>query len=234
MEDVKLIKVLLGITTTFGSDWEAKIKELKKLRLQEVAIFLTCLNKAQRMEFYRLIGETGIREIPFVHARGDMEPWELDYLITNYKTQAFTLHTIREYPRFYDYKNFKDKIFIENVYHVFDEKEINNFGGICLDISHMENDRLSRKENFKANEKFLEKVKIGCNHVSAIKNLSFKDSRGFATFSCHMLKNKLEMDYLKNYPLKYFSSIVALELENSIKEQLKIRDYVLKIIKNLN
>jgi len=41
-------KVLLGLTTTFGSDWRAKIKEIDKLKIQEIALFPTCLGEKNR------------------------------------------------------------------------------------------------------------------------------------------------------------------------------------------
>jgi hypothetical protein len=39
-----------------------------------------------------------------------------------------------------------------------------------------------------------------------------------------------DFDYLKNYPRKYFPPIIALELENSLKEQLQAKEYIEKIM----
>jgi hypothetical protein len=38
------------------------------------------------------------------------------------------------------------------------------------------------------------------------------------------------MDYLKKYPKRYFSQFIAIELGNTIKQQLKVRDYIMKKI----
>ena len=47
----------------------------------------------------------------------------------------------------------------------------------------------------------------------------------------HFVNNLKEFDYLKELPRKIFSKVIALELENSIKEQLKFKDYIVKLMK---
>jgi len=44
------------------------------------------------------------------------------------------------------------------------------------------------------------------------------------------LEDFSELDYLRKYPKDYFSSLIALELENTIKEQLKAKEYILDIL----
>jgi len=226
-------KVLPSITTAtkHGSTWREKIKEVNELKLKEVALFPTCLEKKERKELYSLLEKSTIRSIPFVHLRSDMELWELDYLVSKFKTKAFNIHTQREYPMIHDYLKYKEIIYIENTYKPLDEKEIKEFGGICLDLAHLEN-RRRVKDKFQYNIKLIEKYPIGCNHVSAIWQTSHVSSRGVDSYDRHWLKDFSQLDYLKRYPLKYFSPLVAVELENPIKEQLKIRDYIIKIIKS--
>ena len=121
-------------------------------------------------------------------------------------------------------------IFIENVYHPLDEKEIKKFGGICLDIAHLENDRFQEPEKFEHNLKLLEKYPISCNHISCFTKSLRRDERGYLRYDTHLMRNLSQLDYLKNYPPKYFSSIVAIELENTIEKQLEVRDYLIKKI----
>ena len=45
-------------------------------------------------------------------------------------------------------------------------------------------------------------------------------------FDFHVLESFSEMDYLKNYPQEYFPEYMAIELENSLAEQLKIKEYL--------
>ena len=132
--------ILPAITTIF--DWRDKIKEVKELGLREVSLFLTCVDFKERQEFYSLLKDTKVDKVSFVHLRQDMTKDEIDYLIKNYHTQAFNIHTKREYPYSKDYLQYKDMIYIENVYGSLDENEIKEFAGICLDFSHLEEDRL--------------------------------------------------------------------------------------------
>jgi hypothetical protein len=223
-------KILVSITTTQGSDWQGKIKEIEKLGLKETALFPTCFKKEEREKLYALLREAGIRNIPFVHIRNDMAPQELDYLIDEFKVKAFNLHSNSEYPFIHDYSRHRKMIYIENVYSPLEEREIKEFGGVCLDVSHLENDRIHEPDKFRHNLEVFEKYPIGCNHLSCFQKTLRRDEDGYLRLDSHSLKKLSEMDYLKNYPKKYFSDIIAIELENTIKEQLKVRDYLIEEI----
>jgi hypothetical protein len=217
--------------TTISKNWPEKIKEVGKLGLEEVCFFPTCLNEKDRKKAYDLLKKTSVKEIPVVHIKEEMKPAELNYLVENYNTEAFTLHTPREYPLLYDYSKYRERLFIENVFHLFNEKELDYFGGICLDLSHLENERILHKEMFKNVKKMLEKYKIGCNHISAVKKTTHRNKRDHNPhFDSHYFKNLSEFDYLKKYPKNYFSDMIAIELENNIKEQLLAKKHILKIL----
>jgi hypothetical protein len=223
-------KILPSITTTPNSDWRAKIKEINKLGLKEAALFPTCLNKKERQEMYKLLENSTIKAIPLVHIRNDMPPEELDYLIKKFQVEAFNKHTHSEFPFQHRYSKHRKMIFIENVYHPFDEKELKRFGGICLDVSHLENDKLIKPEKFEHNKRAIDKYPIGCNHISCIQKTLRHDEKDELCYYSHFLRKLSQLDYLKKYPKKYFSPIVALELENTIETQLKVRDYLINKI----
>ncbi|MBI4101643.1 MAG: hypothetical protein HY443_01615 [Candidatus Nealsonbacteria bacterium] len=223
-------RILLSITTTNNNDWRARLQEAKELGVKELALFPTCLDFEDRQALYSALPEFSIENIPFCHLRSDMGVEELDFLVKNYHTKAFNTHMEIEYPRVRDWSKYQKIIFIEFVYHKLDEKELKEFGGICLDISHLEDDRLLHRENYEHNLKVLEKYPIGCNHISAVRKLSRVDEVGQERFDFHRLDDLSELDYLRGYPEKYFSPLCAIELENSIPEQLKVRDYINKII----
>ncbi len=226
-------KILLTITTTSGSDWRNKIKEINELGIEKISVFPTALDKKERQKMYELLEASCVKSIPFIHLRNDMDIEELDYFVKNYKTEVFNTHTEREYPLLRDHSKYKNVIFVENVYKPFDEKELQKFGGICLDISHLENDRRLRKDIFNKNIETLKKFTIGCNHISGISEEIYKDDLNEERCSPHFLENLSQLDYIKNYPLEYFSPYIALELENSIKEQMNIRNYISDMIKAL-
>jgi len=229
---IKPIKIFPTITTISKGLWRNKIEEVKKLKLKEVFLFLTALNKKERKQLYELLEKTEVEKIPFVHIRSDMEVSELDYLVENYQTKAFNLHTEKQYPFIYDYGKYKNIIYIENtVAFPLDEEEIKDFAGICLDLSHLENVRLLDIKSYKHNIKILNKYPIGCNHISAVRKQSFFEKNKIK-YNCHYLQDLSELDYLKKYPANYFSDFMAIELENSIEEQLKVKDYIINLLKN--
>jgi len=220
------MNIFPAITTTKDSDWRKMIKEAKKMELKEICFFLTCLDLSQRNEFYELA--KGLNA-PFAHLRSDMELWELDYLIKNHSTQVFNIHSAFQYPFKYDYSRYAKMIFIEN-HTSFHKKELDKFGGICLDLSHLENDRLTEKGLFEAKIRILEEYPIGCNHISAVRENLHEDEYGNVAYANHMFQKLSEFDYLKRYPKEYFSDFVALELENSLADQLRAKSYILSLL----
>lgn len=229
-DTVNNMLILPTITTITGSAWLAKLAEVKKFKLEEICLFLTCLNREQRKEAFRLLQETNIKRIPFVHLRSDMELEELDFLSKHYKTAVFNIHTQREFPLLSDFGPYRKSVCIENTYEPFDEAELQAFGGICLDLSHLENDRILRPDNYRMNVAVLEKNQPKCSHISAIKKETFVDEEGHTRITNHHFDDLSELDYLAKYPLAYFGAVAALELENTIEEQLRAKEYISTLI----
>ncbi|MFH1780989.1 MAG: hypothetical protein ABH841_03240 [Candidatus Nealsonbacteria bacterium] len=226
------MKILSAITTITPEAWRSKITEIKKFKLREVCLFLTCLNAEERQELYSLLSDTSIQCVPFVHIRTDMTIQELEFLEQTYGTKLFNIHSLKEFPLIYDYGSRKKRICVENNHYTFEEREIQEFGGTCLDLSHLENDRLLHPESYRRIINFLTKYPPRCSHVSAIKKKPFLNGNGFQRYDIHTLADLSEFDYLKRYPLEYFGQIAAIELENPIKEQLEVQEYINALIKN--
>jgi len=174
---LKREQFLPAVTTTndyeLGTSWQEKIKEIKTLGLKKVAIFPTCLETEQKKEMYALLEKSGVKEIPLVHIRTDMTLDELDYLVDNFKTKAFNVHPVKLHPMPYDYSKYKDIIYIENVHPLFEEEEVKNLAGICLDFSHLENDKRLNPKIYSQIIKMLKKYPVGCNHISAVRKKAF-------------------------------------------------------------
>lgn len=214
-----------------GSLWKDKIKEATELGLKKTAVFLTCLSECQRRDFYCLLEKSSIKEVPFVHIRSDMSPSELGYFEKKFKTKVFNTHSSKQYPLKHDLKEYRKKLFIENTF-PWDEKEIKEFAGVCLDFSHLKDAELLRPNDYENNLKVLRKYSIGCNHISALneKVVYFESEEGKTPFySSHIFTNLSQFDYLKQYPKEFFSRYCAIELENSLKEQIKAIDYIYEI-----
>lgn len=232
------IRILPTITTISKAKWVDKIDEINRFKLDEIAVFPTCLDAGERKRLYGMLERSSVKRIPYVHLRSDMDIPEMEYLMRKFNTQVFNVHTSREFPFEHNYSKYAHLIYMENIYYPLDEGEIKKFAGICVDFSHLENDRILYKDKYEHNVSLLEKYKIGCNHLSAIKKETSVDDgskydRLSIRYDSHELGDLSELDYLKNYPRRYFSDFVAIELENSIEEQLKVKKYLEKLISNL-
>src|SRR4030042_5018689 len=154
-------KLYPTIVTTDGKQLE-KLKEADRLGLREVCVFPTAIGLAKRKVFYQKLEQSQIKKVPIVHLRSDMAPWEIEYFINCYQTEIFNTHSNLEFPRQYDWSKYRKKIYLENVVLVLNEKEIGEFAGLCLDFSHLENDRLLRPKIYAQIIKMIEKHPCGC------------------------------------------------------------------------
>ena len=233
-------EILLGLTTTPRSDWREKTKEIDQLSLKKIALFPTYLKIKDREELYGLLEKSSIKRIPHVHLRDDMEKWELDYLSEKYKTKLFNIHIWDNLNKILkNYSAYLDKIYIEN--NVATGKEFVNslkkVAGICLDFSHYHDLWVIQKiPSYAGFPALLKKHTIGCCHISAIRKKSvpynswdIKVPEINKLFSCHLLNDFSELDYVKKY-IDYLPKYVSIELENSFQEQLRVKKYLEKII----
>jgi len=225
--------ILPTITTAKGSNWKEKIAEINILGLEEIALFPTCLTEEERVELYEILKKTNLKSIPFVHLRSDFKEEEIAWLRENYHTKVFNTHSERLYPLKYPWDKYKkDLIYIENTHLGFPEDELQEYAGVCIDFSHLENDKIIFPERYEQSIRMIKNHKIGCAHLSAIRNEQKHDPEKpeEIRFDYHILENLSELDYLKNYPQEFFPEFMAIELENSLAEQLKIKEYLKSII----
>ena len=222
-------KILVTLTTT-NSSWREKIEEVKNFELKEIALFLTGLNRQEREECYRGLAKTGLKKIPFVHLRSDMSAEEIKFLIKNYQTEVFNIHSEEEFPLKDGLTSWANRIYLENTDLLLGEEELKKWAGICLDLSHLEDDRHLNPKRYKKYLKLIEKYPVGVNHVSAVRKKVFRQPEFGLVKSAHFLKSLNELDYLKNYPANFFAPLIAIELENSLEEQLKIKTYLEELL----
>ncbi|MEK9158643.1 MAG: hypothetical protein AAB673_01455 [Patescibacteria group bacterium] len=225
-------KIYPTITTTTGSDWRGKIEELKDLKLTEAALFPTPLKSKERQELYNLLEKTPLKHVPFVHLRTDMDGDEVEYFIKRWGTRIFNVHPFLFDPLPATLKKFKDLIYIENNSVIWSESDVNQVAGLCVDFSHLEDTRRTNKGFYMSDLAMLETHLAGCAHISAISAEPYSNQEtNKIQYSKHYLDNLSEVDYLLGYPAKYFPPVIAIELENSLKEQLEIKEYIVKLLK---
>ena len=217
--------ILPGLTTTSGSDWRAKIREIDRLRIREVALFPTCLESGEREELYRRLQETGLESIPHVHLRGeDMTPRELAFLVDRYRARAFNIYSPAEFPVNFDYSRFADRIYIENTGFVPALDELAGFAGLCVDFAHWESGLLTENRKYRDFRVLVERIPVGCCHVSALSATPVMCHDG-PSYDNHWLSDFSALDYIRKY-VRYFPDIVSIELENPLAEQLEVSRFL--------
>jgi hypothetical protein len=218
------------ITTTAGSSWESKINDAKELQIDEVAVFPTCLDVEERKKLYFALEKSYIKKIPFVHLRNDSELWEVEYFIKKFNTSIFNIHSVHQNGEINpELIKFKNIICVEN-HHVFDDEELSKWGGICLDFAHMENEIMLNEKKEAEFLSVIQKHPIRCGHISVIKNAFKVSETGEISYDSHSLSDLSELDYLRRYPVAYFDSCCAIELENGLEKQLEVIEYIKKLL----
>ena len=225
----KKFKIFPTITTTSNSNWKKKIKDIANLGIKEACFFTTGLKPDERKVAYKLLEKTGIKHIPLVHLKHDSTIDEIEYFIHRYGTELFNIHSKKEFKLKHDLSPYRDKISMEfTLFPITDE--LPSWAGICLDTAHVEEQRLKKTPLYKSFKESLKKFPTNVWHISAIKPEPFlHPGINKLIHSCHTYKELSEFDYLKRYK-KYISPVIALELENSIEDQLKAKKYIEKIL----
>ena len=228
-------RILLGLTTITPGEWRNKVKEIDELGLKEIAIFPTSLDPVERWELYGLLEKTGLKTIPFVHLRNDMEFEEIDFIANRFRVEIFSVHSETDhYSPAVDYKKYFKMIYVENTPgHVPTENDLKKYAGLCFDLSHWESCDLEKAENNRESRQLrilAGEHKIGVNHISAIKpeivhSYDKLAKMDFYGYDDHYVNNLSEVDYIKKYK-DYLADIISLEMENSLKRQLEIKKYL--------
>ena len=219
----KQLEIYPSITTT--SDYQNQIKEINELAINTVCLFPTGIDFLERKRLYTLLEKSSVKEIPFVHIRHDMREEELDYFMKRFKTRLFNIHSqIHSSFRLEnDLSKYNKFIYVETTRHPLDGT-LYKYAGICLDTAHVENQRLKKTKVYESFMQSLNKHPFGITHISAIAQ-NPRLENGDVNYDEHKFKNLSEFNYVKSYA-KYFSKIIALELENSIHDQLKVKSYL--------
>lgn len=219
-----MTEILPTITSTAG-DWREKIQEAAALGLKRVCFFPTMIPAAERPEACRLLEGSGIEEIPFVHLRSDFTAAEIDYFIRRFHTGRFNIHVREEYPWPEGLPAYRDRVYVENTIYRLDE-DVKQWAGLCLDVSHLEAARLVLPPLYEHVLSLLATAPVGCWHVSAISSTWAGPPR---RPDRHRLEKLSELDYAARYR-EWLPPVVAMELENSLTEQVEAAAYLKKLL----
>lgn len=219
-------RILISITGRTTADWKNKLLEIEKYKLTKIALFLEFYSKKERQKIYEALLSSNIKKIPVVHARNDMSKDEFAFLKKKFKTKCFTIHE-NGFKYLEKWEGFHQKLFLELNYndHVSRIVELDKIGGFCVDLSHFKaaQERCTKEFNYiLKNKKFKKKFKY--NHLNGYSYARKKD--------IHTIRTLKDFEYLKTLPKFVFGRYIALEMFNSIKEQLKFKKYLHEILKN--
>lgn len=228
------MKLLPALTTIVKDEWRNKINEIDVLGIKEIGLFPTAINFNERQELYKLLEKTNLQKIPFVHLREeDMDETEINYFVKRWSAEIFNVHPMVHSENFPD--DLVAMTYVENTTEL-PEESLRGFAGICLDFSHLENDRRNNPASYENIMNLANKYPIGCAHIGAVypepveslwKGMGHDPKR----FDYHHAESNEQFDYLRNYPREMLPNIAAIELENPLSEQLKFRDYILDMLK---
>lgn len=217
-------KILISITGGREKHWKSKLAEIEKYKIKEIALFLECFNKKQRDKIYSAVLSSKIKKIPLVHIRNDMTKQELTFLSKNFKTKYFTIHE-SSFRYLKKWNGFYKQLFLEMNTDNFVPKavKVNKIGGFCIDLSHF---KIGEKKSSKELEYILKRKNIRryfvCNHLNGY---SYKRNKDL-----HTVKSLKDFSYLKKLPKFLFGKFIALEVNNSITEQMKFKRHVIKLL----
>lgn len=217
----KLSKRILVGLGALESHWKEQLKEIDKLKIRKISLFLECMESPERKKIYNALLDSKVEQIPLVHIRGDMERTELLFLKRNFESSFFTIHE-DEFKFLPKWKDFHKALFLEMNHDSFisESIKIEKIGGFCVDLSHfkMAEEKWSKEFEYMIQKKKVSKY-FACNHLNGYSYELNSDS--------HVIKDLKEFNYLKTLPNFLFSKVIALEMGNSIAEQLRFKKYLL-------
>jgi hypothetical protein len=214
-----LNKIYLGITGENNSDWQLKLKEISERKIDSVAVFLGRFEKDEREFLRRSLLESTVKHVPLVHLRNDTGIDELEFFVTHFDTKHFNIHE-NAFDFIEQWNGHLDKLYLEMNYDnsIPGNVAVEKIGGFCVDLAHLKSaiDREAVDADFILEKKG--KADFACNHLNGY-SCSGK-------WDLHFVTDLKDFDYLTSLPKYVFGDIVALELDNSIEDQIKFRDRI--------
>lgn len=192
--------------------------------MDEAALFLEHLEKDDRNGVYSALEKSDIKNIPLVHLRSDMSHEEVKMLDKNYKAKYFTIHE-DHFNIIHHWRGFYKKLYLEMSTDNFvaSNVKIEKIGGFCVDLAHYKKQSVLNNKDYKYVYDRRNNLSLFvCNHLSGYDPKKNMDM--------HSIKSKKDFLYLKKLPKFVFGKLIAFEINNSIKKQLALKNYVESLI----
>lgn len=207
-------------------DWEGQLKEINELGLEKAAVFVEWLEKPQREQIYEALLKSCVKEVPFVHLRDDTDGSDIRFFAENFNTRFFNIHE-EHFNVLERWKGYWHMLYLEMNYdsRIAENIDVEKIGGFCVDFSHFKSaiDRGAKEASFIFSEK--NKAKFACNHLNGYDAVKKTD--------VHLVCDIKQLDYLITLPKFIFGDIIALEMTNTIKEQLEFKKFIVDLLDKL-
>lgn len=212
--------LLVSVTGSRREDWQGKLKEIDNYGLEQAALFLSRFERPERAKIYQALLDSKVKEWPLIHMRNDMDQEELRLLDKHFHVRFFNFHEsgfmfLNRWP------NFHHKILLEtNTDNILSPLvQVERIGGFCIDLAHFKATQINKTKEYKYTMSYRDRPELFvANHLGGYDEQANAD--------LHHIGDLSEFNYLKELPSFIFSPLIALELENSIAEQLSFRDYL--------
>jgi len=218
-------KIYVSVTGNKTIDWQSKLEEINQLGIKKVAVSIEWFDKKERPHLYKFLLKSSIKEVPLVHLRHDTNKEDIEFFIKNYGTQHFNIHE-EHFNILNQWFGYEDKLYLEMNYDddIPKDTKVRNIGGFCIDLSHFKS-AIARGSEEVAYAFFRKnKIKFACNHLNGYDPAARRDK--------HVITDLKDFDYLTTLPKFIFGNIIAIETNNSIKEQLEFKKYLDKLLRD--
>ncbi|MBR9706653.1 hypothetical protein GOV14_06480 [Candidatus Pacearchaeota archaeon] len=219
-------RIIVGITASpkNGKGWKRQIRDIYKYGITRAALFLEYISKADRVVLYKLLLHSPIKEIPLVHIRSDISKDEIEFFIKNFKSKYFTIHE-SDFKVLKKWKGVQKKLYLEMNFDdaVSKSVKVERIGGFCVDLAHFKASSKERTKEYYHTLKYKNKKKyFKCNHLNGYSRHQNRD--------LHTIWRRASFKYLKTLPEFVFGNVIAIEVENSIKQQIRFKKHLVKML----
>jgi len=224
-------RIFVGLTGGENKDWQQKLKDINRLGIKEAAVFLERFDKKERDNLYPFLIKSAIKKVPLVHIRTDNTKEEIKFFIEKYQTQHFNIHE-DHFKLLDNWKGYWKNLYLEMNYddQIAKDVKVKKIGGFCIDLAHFKSAIARGDEEATYAYSNKNKIKFACNHLNGFSSEPIINFYGKRGHDVHRIRSLKDFDYLTNLPKFVFGKIIALEMENSIPEQLKFKDYLVKVL----
>jgi len=217
-------KLIVSITARTKGEWQNKLKEVNKYKIKEICLFLESLTPREREGLLDSLRKSSVKRIPLVHIRDDTTKKEISFLIKHFQSGYFTIHE-NHFHILKRWRGYYKKLYLETNT---DDRlakyvDVEEIGGFCIDLAHFKKEVTKQTKEYRYIVEEMGKVKFACNHLSGYSYGRNKD--------LHEVKSIRNFDYLKTLPHNLFGRVIAFEVFNQIKEQLKYQKHLKKLLK---